>query len=290
MPLLPSGLVLPSLPYVIGIVVAAATVASFLVSLQPRIQQRHVLAFTPWMIAGASAHVFYQIDPVVNVYPWWAEPLFAAPAVYVTTFIALGAVWTVLAFGNSISAEGDDTVALYLAIVGSVVALVLFAFAGWRGAFTGAKPFWPAVALVLTFPVAAIVYFAMAYVFTGVVARTKLLGGLAVFAHALDGITTAVGVDIIGTGERSPLPETIMHLAGQLPTAETIGVGWLFVLVKLAIVVAIVVAFADYLEDEPVRGNLVFTAIIAFGLGPAVNNLLLFALRNSATVATITGR
>jgi uncharacterized membrane protein len=285
MPLLPSGLVVPPLPYVIALVVAAGTVASFLVSLAPRVEQRHVFAFTPWMAVGASAHVFHQLEPAVDVYPGWAEPLFGAPTVYVTTFIALGSIWTILAFGGSINPDEDDNAALFLGLSGIVALLGLFAFAAWRDALVDVQPFWSAVALVITIPVTIAIYFVMAYTVTGVVARARLLGGLVVFAHALDGITTAVGVDIIGTGERSPLPRTIMDLAGQLPVAETIGTGWLFVLVKLVIAVGIVVAFAEYLETEPLRGNLAFAAIIALGLGPAVNNLLLFALRDSAGLA-----
>jgi len=287
MPLLPSGLVVPPLPYVIAIVVSAATVASFLVSLAPRVEQRHVFAFTPWMAIGASAHVFYQLEPAVDVYPDWAEPLFGAPIVYLTTFVALGAVWTVLAFGSSINPDEDDNVALFLGLSGTAVLFGLFGFAAWREAFVNAEPFWSAAALVITVPITIAVYFIVAYTATGVVARARLLGGLVVFAHALDGITTAVGVDILGTGERSPLPEAIMELAGRLPVAETIGVGWLFILVKLAIAVGVVIAFADYLETKPVHGNLAFAAIIALGLGPAVNNLLLFALRESADLPAV---
>jgi uncharacterized membrane protein len=285
MPLLPSGLVVPPLPYLIALVVAAATVASFLVSLTPRIEQRHVLAFTPWMAVGASAHVFHQLEPAVDVYPDWAEPLFGAPTVYVTTFIALGSIWTILAFGSSINPDEDDNVALFLGLTGIVALFGLFAFAAWRDALVGIKPFWSAIAFVITIPITIAIYFVMAYTATGVVARARLLGGLVVFAHALDGITTAVGVDIIGAGERSPLPRMIMDVAGQLPVAEAIGTGWLFVLVKLVIAVGIVVAFAEYLETEPLRGNLAFAVIIALGLGPAVNNLLLFALRDTAGLA-----
>jgi uncharacterized membrane protein len=289
MPLLPSGLVVPPLPYLIGLGIATATVAVFLVSLEPRVEQRHVLAFTPWIAVGASAHGLHQVEAAINVYPDWAEPLVAAPAIYVTTFIALGGVWTVLAFASSLNPDDDDRVALWLGISGAVAILALFGFAASRGAFVDAKPFLSAMSVVITIPVTLILYFAMAYVVTGVVARARLVGGLVIFAHALDGISTAVGIDVVGTAERSPLPEAIMNFAGQLPASETIGEGWLFVLVKLAIAILIVWAFADYLEEDPVRGNLAFAVIIALGLGPAINNLVLFALRDSAVLATVAG-
>ena len=102
-----------------------------------------------------------------------------------------------------------------------------------------------------------------------------LVGGLVLFAHLLDGISTAVAVDVFGTTERSLLPARIMEFAGILPTEPYLGTGWLFVAVKLAVASLIVVAFADYVREEPVRGNLLFAVVIAVGLGPAMNNLFI---------------
>ena len=238
------------------------------------------------MVVGASAHVFYQLD---SVYPTWAEPLFGAPAVYVTTFVALGGTWAFFAFVNTCTPDRDRPVARWLALTGIGILLGLFAYAAAADAFAGAEPFWPGVSILVAIPVTLGLYFGIAYVATDVVARARLLGGLVLFAHALDGITTAIGIDVIGTTERSPLPAAIMDLAGRLPVADTVGVGWLFVLVKLAVAVLIVYAFAEYLETDPVRGNLGFAAVVALGLGPAVNNLLLFTLREHAALASVAG-
>jgi len=288
MPLLPSGLVVPPLAHLLGMLIGTITVTAFLLALGPRVQQRHVLALTPWMVVGASAHALYQIDPTAGIYPDVVEPLFGAPAVYVTTFIATGSVWAVLAFFSNMRPD-KSPVARNLGIAGTVLLVGLGVFAGQQDAFVAAKPLWSAIGVVVTVPVTVGVYFGMAYLTTDIVASARLVGGLVVFAHTLDGITTAIGIDVIGTTERSPLPRAIMDIAGSLPIAETVGVGWLFVMVKLAIAIVIVYAFADFLEDEPVRGNLVFALIIALGLGPAVNNLVLFALRKSAVAAVVAG-
>ena len=286
MALLPTGLSLPPLPYLIALVVLAAAAAIFLVLLEPRVDQRLVFGFVPWMVAGATAHVLYQIDayqPTIDLFPAVVEPLAAAPAVYVSTFIALGFTWTGLSFVQDVRASGLR-VAAWLASIGIAVVLALFIVAGARGALDNAQPYWPLIGIVVSLVFTVAVYLVMGLYATETVAKAKLLGGLGIFAHVLDGVTTTIGIDILGTSERSPIPEAIMNFAGQLPTAPFLGTGWLFVLVKLAVAIGIVVGFADYLEEDPVRGNLLFTAIVAFGLGPAVNNIILFALRANTAI------
>lgn len=285
MAVLPDGLVVPSLPYVVVLGVLTASIVVFLVSLKPRIDQRLVGGLVPWMVLGATAHALYQLT-ATDVYPSVLEPLAAAPTVYVTTFVVMGAAWVVLAFVYSIK-TGPNRVPLYLGAAGTGVLVALIGYAGTKGALAGARPYWPFIALVVTIPLTVLAYFAVAYRAPSTVARTRLVGGLAIFAHALDGVTTTVGIDVLDQAERSPIPEAIMDFAGQLPTAPYIGTGWLFVLVKLGIAIALVILFADYLEEEPVHGNLLFAVVIAFGLGPAVNNLVLFTLREQATIAGI---
>ena len=47
MALLPSGFVWPPLPHLVGLAIATVTVVVFLFSLTPKVEQRHVFAFTP---------------------------------------------------------------------------------------------------------------------------------------------------------------------------------------------------------------------------------------------------
>jgi uncharacterized membrane protein len=62
-----------------------------------------------------------------------------------------------------------------------------------------------------------------------------------------------------------------------------LGVGWLFVLVKLLVAAGIVVLLADLVREDPVEGRLLLGFVAAVGLGPGVHNVLLFV------VATPTG-
>ncbi|PSQ42468.1 hypothetical protein BRD17_08660, partial [Halobacteriales archaeon SW_7_68_16] len=96
MQVLPSGLVVPPLPYAAALVAGAFVVVSALWRLRPAVTDRVVLAATPWMVLGGGLHGLLQYGLV------WSplEPLLTAPAVYLTTAVAAGAVWagsTVLA-------------------------------------------------------------------------------------------------------------------------------------------------------------------------------------------------
>jgi uncharacterized membrane protein len=109
-------------------------------------------------------------------------------------------------------------------------------------------------------------------------ATAGAVGLLALFGHGLDAVSTAVGVDVLGFGERTPLSRVIMEFAAGLPTADFLGSGWLFVVIKMVLVGGIVVLFADYIEETPAEGYLLLGFIAAVGLGPGAHNLLLFAV------------
>jgi uncharacterized membrane protein len=102
-----------------------------------------------------------------------------------------------------------------------------------------------------------------------------------VFGHALDGVSTAVGIDILGFGERSPVSQMIIEFAAGLPTAAVIGAGWLFLLIKLALAATTVVCLSSYVREEPTEGYLLLGAVAAIGLGPGAHNLLLFTIISS---------
>ncbi|ADJ14689.1 DUF63 family protein [Halalkalicoccus jeotgali] len=259
---LPDGFSLPPLSYLLVLLVAAAAVATALWRRRPPVREATVLAFVPWMVAGAACHVLEVIEAVPPAF----APLLGTPSVYVSTFVLAGAIWTVT----------DDR---FLALAGTLAALLAvgaaFGVGYGRGTIT---PYWPLVALVLSIVLAAGTWGLFRRALPGVAATTGVAGALVVLAHALDGISTAVGIDVLEVTERSPLPRAIMGVAEGLPTAETIGVGWLFVLVKLALACVIVWLMAEYVEDEPNEGFLLLALIAAVGFGPGVHNLLLFAV------------
>ncbi|WP_277553543.1 DUF63 family protein [Halobaculum limi] len=265
--LLPSGFGLPPLPYLLALVAALAGVAVCLHRRDPPFGSAHVFALVPWMCVGAAGHVLYVLD----VLPAAVNPLFGTPAAYLTTVAVAGAVWlAALASGR------DDAPILGVA---GVVALVpaaggVLAVGATDGTFA---PALPAAGLVggalLGVGVGLLLYRG-----SDEAAVAGRAGLLAVAAHGVDGVTTAVGVDLLGFGERTPASRVIIEFAADLPTAEVLGAGWLFVLVKLAVAAVVVLAVAPTVRDEPRYGYALLAIITAVGLGPGVHNALLFAV------------
>jgi len=276
MQVLPSGLAVPPLPYAAALVVGALAVAGYLYVLGPRVTTRQTLALAPWMVAGGAFHAVHQAGLVPGV----VDPFFAAPAVYVTVFVFAGVVWSVAAF-RARTRDDPGVVARYLAVSGALVlaGLTVAAYAEAVGtADETIQYLWPVIGVLGAAVITAPWYYALTYRFTAAAARVGLAGPLVVYAHALDGFSTALGIDIIGTGERTPLPARIMEFAAELPTEPYLGRGWLFVVVKLLVASGVVLLLADYVEDEPTEGNLALAFVAAVGLGPAANNLFLFLL------------
>lgn len=305
MQVLPSDLVVPPLPYAAALAVGAAVVLAALVRLRPPVTGRTVPAATPWMVVGGGLHGLEQYGLVPGV----VVPLVTAPAVYVTTTVAAGAVWAAAASpagrstdatpgeqsagdrdghraegrttdGESADGRSTDRPTGTLGLVGGVAlaALVAFAYADALGRVGAVTLAWPLVGVVGAAVVGGPVYYLLVTYRPTATEQAGVGGAVAVFAHALDGVSTAIGVDLLGTGERSPIPRAIMEFAGTLPTAPYLGSGWLFVVAKLAVAAALVVLLADYVEDDPVEGNLLLMLVAAVGLGPAANNLTLFLL------------
>jgi uncharacterized membrane protein len=302
MQVLPSGLVLPPLPYAAVLLVATAALVAALSRLGPAVTGRHVLAFVPWMAAGGALHALHQYGAV----PHALDPLATAPAVYVSTFVAAAAVWvgalllsgdaglssdgggdgsgpdeeaapTPADEGTTVPTPADERSALALGVAGGALLFALVAGAVAIAVGAGAGGFlWPPVGVLGAAAATGAAYVALRSWRPAVLAHHGTV--VALFAHALDGVSTAIGVDVLGTDERTPIPRMIMEFAGALPTAPYLGRGWLFVLAKMAVAGGIVVLLADYVEDDPTEGNLLFAFVAAVGLGPAANNLTLFLL------------
>ena len=265
-PLVPTGTTLPPLPYLLGIALAAAAVAVSFRRRPPTVTETHVLALTPWMALGAAAHVLFVVDGL----PALLAPLGGSPTVYLTTATLAGGVWlaaetvfpTAQRVARGLAAAGT---------FGFVTAMVAVATQGIPG--VGAR--WAALSVVVAVPLALLAWNVLAAIQPAVASITQA-GGLVVFGHALDGVSTAVGVTHLGFGERSPLSRLILELT--VPSVPVLGEAWLFVLVKLAVSGGVVSLFAPTVRDAPRAGLLLVAFVAAVGLGPGVHNILLFSV------------
>jgi uncharacterized membrane protein len=289
MQVLPSGLVVPPLPHLVILLAVDIVFVTLLYFASPRVTPKQVVAFGPWMAAGGTLHALYGVHEAStgNLFSPLIAPLFSAPTVYLSTFAPMGLLWITSAFLAEVN-DQPDRVPRDLAASGLGIFIVLAAVTLWQslgfiqdagGTGDILTLYWPAIGFLGAGIITAPVYYALTLWRTGAVAKVGLAGPFVTFAHVLDGFSTAIGADVIGVAERSPLPRLLMEQAAKLPTAEFIGKGWVFLLVKTIVPLVVVVLFADYVDEEPQEGNLMLAAIAAFGLGPAANNLFLFTFR-----------
>jgi len=276
MQFLPSGLAVPPLPYAVVLVVLSVASIAALYLLGSPVTSRQVLAFAPWMVAGGAFHALYQVGLVADP----LEPFFGAPAVYVTTFVLAAVVW----LPSVIRAQALDDVSRIARNVGVAGLLLVLALTGVAYSFalgrvdSNVALAWIPLGLLGAAVLTAPCYYLLAIGWTGAVDRASRGGPLVVYAHALDALSTAIGVDVLGTGERTPIPRRIMDFAETLPTYPYVGKGWLFVVVKLVLALGIVVLLSDLVDESPTEGNVLLAFVVAVGMGPAANNLYLFLL------------
>ena len=274
--------VVPPLLHSVALVVGCGILLAILLVLRPPVTQRTVLAFVPWIVVGATLHVFYQLGEIfhVELYPTEIAPLFSAPAVYLTTFLGMGLIWVITSMIVPQDKLGTRVPQL-LGVTGVGVAIPLIGLVIWQGldpAVAPMRPVWPVLGLVLSMAATGIVYFIIGAWRTYIVARARYVGALVIFAHLFDAITTAIGVDVLGATERSTVPRAILDFAAGLPTADLLGTGWLFILIKAVLASAIVVYFAEDITEYESQTNLLFAFVMALGLGPGVHNFFLFLL------------
>ena len=266
LPFLPAGTTLPPLPYLLVLLVAGGGVTAALRRRRPPVAAAHVLSLTPWVVLGSVLHVLYVVDALPDPF----APFGGSPTVYLTAGTLAGAAW----LGAGSAVDGGRVPAV-VAAVGSLLVVPAVAAALATGvSVTGVA--WSAVAVLASVPIAALVWQGLGRVEPGI-AVTGGVGALAVYGHALDGVSTAIGVTRLGFGERSPLSRVILELGG-VPSVPVLGEGWLFLLVKLAVASAVVSLFVPYVRDEPAEGLLLLGFVAAVGLGPAVHNLVLFSV------------
>ncbi|PSP71979.1 DUF63 domain-containing protein [Halobacteriales archaeon QS_3_64_16] len=286
MALLPESFALPPLAYLAVLVVAVLAVAALLYAVSPPVTERTVLALGPWMVLGSALYVLYQIDAV----PPLVAPFFGSPTVYATTFVLLGALWAAsshllgsddmppagIATDDRAAGGESRTTATVLGVLGGVLALVVVSATLWVGADRGSLVVvWPTLGLIVSLALAAVVW---ALARRSKVGLTGWAGALVVFSHALDGVSTAIGVDVLGFGEQTPLARVFLEVAASLPVAGFLGTGWLFIAVKIALAVIVAWLLADSVRERPREGYLLCAFVAAVGLGPGAHNLLLFAV------------
>jgi len=272
------GFVVPDPLVAGGLGLATVVVAGLLALIRPPVTRAVVLGFAPWMVLGGLLHVLHRMHLAVDeeLLPGSVAVLFSAPSVYLTTALLAGLVWA--AVGATRDGGDRARAAAPLAATGTLTTLAVGVFgAREAGREFALDPALALAGLVGSLALAGVVSLALAAWRPAVVEATGSVGALVVFAHVFDALTTAIGVELLDAGERSTAPQFVLDLAAALPTADLLGVAWLFVLLKVALAVGIVVLFHDYVKERPGEGALFLGVVAAVGLGPGAHNFFLFA-------------
>ncbi|MES3516493.1 MAG: DUF63 family protein [Natronomonas sp.] len=269
MALLPSDFGLPPLPYLVGLLFGLSVAVFACYRRRPPVTAPVVVGFAPWMAAGGCLYALFRVD----AFPSALAPLFGSPAVYLTVGTVAAVVWAAVA-DRSGDGWGVDTASGALLVSGTAVAVGgLFAALALGVSRGSLALIWPVAAVGGSIVTTAVVWSVLTRLTDAGV--TGGAGVVVVFAHALDGISTAIAVDRLGFGEQVPLSRLIIEFGASLPIVSG---GMLFTVVKLAVAGVVVALFVDYVRDAPAEAYLLLTVIAAVGLGPGAHNVVLFTL------------
>lgn len=262
--LLPAGFSLPPWPYLVGLLIAGTAVVGTLWRQAPAVTEGVLVGLSVWVVVGGIGHAMFQQD----LFPAPIAPLFGTAAVYLTGAVLAGTSWVV---GDYLNRQTPVVLATALVAggIGGGYALAVSP-PGELG--------WAVGAIVLSVGVTALTWALLRWRRPAVADAAGTVGLLVVFGHGVDGVSTAIGYDVLGAGERTPLPALILEAGEALPTATVIGAGWLFVLVKLALAAGIVVLFREFLVEATTRARVVLFLIAAIGLGPGAHNIALYLI------------
>ncbi|WP_256558129.1 DUF63 family protein [Halomarina litorea] len=241
-----------------------------LAALRPAVNEATVVAFVPWVGVAAGLALFGRTAALSPTLTSVLRP----PLVYLVTLDVAALLWLAFLLGLVDSRGWSPAGAMGILGLLAVSPIVGVSVALDGGAV---ELFWTVTSVALTTVVTATVWAVLALYHPAITGRTGVLGALVVFGQVLDSITTMVGIDVLGLSEQTPLSRAVLDLAGLLPTADLLGVGWLFTLLKLAMAVAIVWTVADHLH-RPAQKYLLLGVAATAGLGPGFQNLLLYAI------------
>ncbi|TSD14412.1 DUF63 domain-containing protein [Haloglomus irregulare] len=269
---LPSGFALPPLPYLLALGLAVGVAGAALYQARPTVTARAMMAFTPWIVGGATLYALYQVDAV----PATVRPLVGAPAVYLATFAVAGVVWAASALFPADEWDLPSAPGLLL-LAGTLTAGGIVGSALRIGTERGGLLLGPPAAALVGSLVVATAVWLVANLNSERAAAASSVGWLVLVGHTLDGISTGLGTTL-GFGEQTPLSRVLIRAGGAVVELPFLGAAWLFVLVKIALATAIVVYIGEYAAEDPEQGYLLLGGVAAVGLGPGVHNLVLFAI------------
>jgi uncharacterized membrane protein len=144
---------------------------------------------------------------------------------------------------------------------------------------TGLQPLgqyqWPVVALVVSTVLSGFVWAGLHRWIPGRIRNAGFPGVFVIFGQTLDGVTTIIGIDLLGFTEQVPLSRLVLELASGLPTADILGTAWLLFLLKIGLAVLLVSLVRPDADGPADFTSLALVGAGIAGLWPGINNLVL---------------
>jgi len=253
-------------------IVAFVLIGAVFVSLLSAVKTRQIpittsllLALLPWFGLVGS---LYAIEEAVSGFP--AATLFIrTPTAYVTVGVLVLVTWLVV---DAVLPSRQSVVTAALGMLSLVtigVAVAVHVAPRQTGVLR-----WNAIAIVLAVVLTSAIGIIRNEISPDVAGGW--FGTTVIFAHILDAMTTAVGLEILGASERNPISAAIISAGDSI--YQTIPGVVLFLGIKIAMALLIVQLVSDNGSslDAETSGFLVVAAGV--GLAPAVHNLVLFSL------------
>ncbi len=238
--------------------------------LEPAISEDVILSFVPWMVVGASLYVLYKM----NVFPEIISPFFGSVTVYITTFIFAGIIWGI----TTATSHPDSAVSRVVHISGSIIGLIIIGTIFFISNFTNFR--WSFVGFILSLILTAIIWgiIHIFRLFININIKTGKIELFVLFSHILDSISTAIGIDILGFKEQMFLSQIIMNETNLSLISIIPGKAWIFILIKIVLVIFILYIFTDYKTDNLNKRYILLGFIAALGFGPGTHNLILYSI------------
>ncbi|MFB6085895.1 MAG: DUF63 family protein [Halodesulfurarchaeum sp.] len=287
----PGYTVVSEIGYGITLLIALGGVVFLLNRLDFEVKVGLIYPLFPFLLFGGALRVLEDAqnslagsDSALVPFPWNA--LLISPLIYFTVFfITLGTLLLALRLRKS---GHTESIEWPIAVVGSGLLGVTLAAIGWLSVTTTEVEFHPSFT-VLTIGgsafIAAVGWWAIRRYVPEVASGTPVLGGLILWAHAVDGLANVLAIDWgaeLGLAAdmvpKHPVNRWIIELTvAVVPEGITavIGVAWGFLLLKIAAALVVTGLFdRRMLRESPRFSTLLLLAVIAVGLGPGTRDML----------------
>lgn len=257
-----------AIPSLFAATVLFGAVFTWLWYLRPSVSEATVIAFLPWAAVAASLSVFAKHSTVpVRVVPPESQLQF-----YLLVFGLAGGVWGLAT--TTTSETSSWTVPEVLGLSGILLLAPIVGATLTPGGTS--YLLWAVAGIVVPITLTALTWDVLEAYAPRLAADAGSLERIVVFAHLFDGVTTIIGVDVLGLVEQTPFSRVVLETAATFPTAGLLGVGWAFAVLKLVFAILVIWSVNVFFKHDSRKRSILLGIAAITGFGPGFHNLLLY--------------